>query len=527
MKPVFTFTEIRDIEKQIIEKENFPSIVLMENAGKNSFDIIKREFPELTSRQLFIFCGKGNNAGDGYTLARHLSINNIDFRVVAIEDPSALKGDALINFDTLLKCSQNENMFLNEEDFVKGLRSFSKDSKFLIIDALLGTGISGELSEKYSNAIALINSLRNKFKKSRVVSLDIPSGLMSGQQTNPMVMADVTISMGTMKTEILYGVGKENSGDVFVVPIGVTDSLISKYDTYRKSYVSAEDVSALMPKRRKTSHKYSNGKLLVIGGSKGLSGAVVMSSLSAIKSGAGGVAAAIPASISRILGKKHFDIMRQELEENDEGSIKGDSFEQIIKRMKWADTILLGPGISISPDTKKFVFDVITKSEKNIVIDADALTLIASEMSVLLYRKNDIRIILTPHIGEFARLCRKSADEIQLNRFEMVREFASGYGVNVVLKSETTLSCTTDGEIFVNSTGNQSLAEAGSGDVLSGIIASLFAQTGDAKTAMICGNYLHGLCADLYSAQKGNKQSASPVDILKMIPEAVSFLLHS
>lgn len=525
MEPVFTFNEIRNIENQIIGKDNFPSVVLMENAGKNSFDILQREIKDLAEYNIFIICGKGNNAGDGYTLARHLAINNYEFRVIQAEEQFNLKGDARINYDLLVSCLGSKKAFLTLENFAGIIVNFQKKTKILIIDALLGTGISGNLTEKYKSVISLLNSLRARFKKLVTISLDIPSGLSGGITLGPVIKADMTISMGTMKAELLFGAGKENSGNVYIAPIGVTAELVKKYDSYQKYFIELNDVKKIFPERKKASYKYSNGKVLVIGGSKNLSGAVIMSSISAIKSGAGGVAAAIPESISSFIGKKYFEIMKTPLAETAEGTIAGDSFDKIKQRMEWADTILIGPGISLNEETKKFVFDVVLRSTKDLVIDADALTLLASDTVILKKRNPDIRVILTPHIGEFSKLSKISTDEILANRFEAVRHFASEFNVNVMLKSETSLSCTADGEIYLNSTGNQSLASAGTGDVLSGIVASVFAGSHDPKTAMICGNFIHGLCADLYFEKYKNKQTASPTDFIKLIPESISEIL--
>lgn len=527
MKPAFTFEEIREIEKNIINTDNIPSIILMENAGKNSCDVLLQQFPQISDYKVYIICGKGNNAGDGYTLARHLIIKGYYVTLVQLVEPSELKGDALINYDILKEILSGTDK--GEIIFSFALEYFEKrklrKDKILLIDAILGTGIKGKLDEKFTKAINSINSLRQQNRKMRVVSLDVPSGLMSGEQINPVVSADMTISMGTYKTELLFGAGKENSGDLHVVPIGIDDCLITKYDSSNRKIIEINDVKTLFPKRKKTSFKYSNGKVLIIGGSKGLSGAATMSSLSALKSGAGGVAAAIPDSISSIFSRKLFDIMTLVLDSTNEGSIAPNQFDKLKKRLDWADAVLLGPGISLNEQTKELVFDVISKCEKNLVVDADALTILASGMNVLLNRKLKYEIILTPHLGEFSRLSGVDINEILLNRFEVLKEFVKKYNVNVSLKSETTVNCTSSGEIFINSSGNESLAVIGSGDVLSGIMISLLARTGDAKKTMLCGNFLHGLCADMFSQKYGNKQTGSPQDMIKMIPKAVTELM--
>jgi NAD(P)H-hydrate epimerase len=527
MKPAFTFDEIREIEKNIIYSDNIPSGILMENAGKNSCDLLLEQFPNISDYVIYIICGKGNNAGDGYVLARHLIIKGIYAAIVQLVDPSELKGDALVNYNVLnnILSTADKGEIISSYDLkFLGEKSLAK-SKILFVDAILGTGIKGKLDDKFSKAINSIKALRNLNKKMRIVSLDVPSGLMSGEQINPVINADITISMGTYKTELFFGEGKENSGDVFVVPIGIDDGLISKYDVYNRKIVELSDIKKIFPKRKKTSYKYSNGKVLIIGGSKGLSGAAAMSSLSALKSGAGGVVAAIPSSVSKIFDKKLFEIMTLELQETEEGTIAPNQFDKLKKRINWADSVLIGPGVSINEQTKEFVCKLITDCKKNLVIDADALTFLSSKIELLFNRKYNNEIIITPHLGEFSRLSGKSIEDIKANRFELLRNFAGKYRVNIVLKSETTAICLKNGEMYINSSGNQSLATIGSGDILSGIIVSLLAQTKDVYTALVCGNYLHGLCADLYSDKYGNKQTASPQDIIKLIPNAVTYIL--
>lgn len=529
MIPVFTFDEIRDIEKNIIEKESIPSIILMENAGKNSFDVISKEIKNLGDKDIFIICGKGNNAGDGFTFARHCLVNNIPVTIVLVVEPSNLKGDALINYEILKKIplyGENNGRELSEitfDDFVKRIKKLTKKNS-VIINAILGTGIKGQLDETFSSVIKSLNDLKIS-KSIKIISLDVPSGVMSGEQVNPIINADFTVSMGTYKAELLFNEGKENTGVLHVVPIGITIGLLKKYNSKGIYLIQTSDVNKLFPKRRKTSYKYANGKVLIIGGSRGLSGAIAISGLSALKSGAGGVVAAMPKSISAIFNRKLYEVMTVDLDETNEGTIKSDQYDNIKKRMDWADTVLLGPGISTNEETKEFVFDVIKNCEKDMVIDADGLNLLSSDVLVLKNRKHDNEIILTPHPGEFSRLTGIDTKQILLNRFELLRNFVKEHNVNVALKSETTVSCTRSGDIFINSSGNETLAMAGSGDVLSGIMVSLFSQTRDPKAALICSNYLHGLCADLYAEKTGNKQTASPQDMIKLIPTAVSNIL--
>lgn len=533
MLPVFTFDEIREVERQIIEKDNVPSLLLMENAGKNTFDIIRREIPDLTDFDTFIVCGKGNNAGDGFVIARHFLINELPVTVVPLIDRKDLKGDALINYDLL---TANKSELLTLMTFEQFKKKLLRRKNLLLIDAILGTGIKGKLDDLFSDAINTLLEIKRRSKNVTVVSVDVPSGLMSGEQFNPVVRADLTVTMGSYKTELLFDSGKENSGRLYVVPIGIGDELSGKYNAYNKHICEQNDIRNLFPKRKRTSHKYRNGKVLVIGGSRALSGAVIMSSLSAVKSGAGGVVAAIPKSIVPHFARKLYEVMKVELDETDEGTIAAGQLDRLNKRIDWADVVLLGPGISTNVQTRDFVLDVIENCPKNMVLDADALNLIASDVSILKNRKHNNEIILTPHLGEFSRLMNKDMDEIKSKRFDNVRQFVNEYNISLVLKSETSLCCShiklplkkggeESGAIFINSSGNEALATAGSGDVLSGIIASLFSQTNDVYRAMTCGSYLHGLCSDLYFEKFKNKQTATPQDFIKLIPEAVTRIL--
>lgn len=526
MKPAFTFEEIREVEKKIIELDRVSSLLLMENAGKNSFDVIKEEVKDLDEREIFIVCGKGNNAGDGLAAARHFAVNGNDVKVIMLENQNDLKGDALINFELLSSFSSQRIQFVDFEFLVNFFKKLNKGSKVLIVDAILGTGVKGLIyNEKLLTAIRFLNDVKKKFRNLLIVSLDIPSGLILGEQVNPIAEADLTITMGSIKVELLYGYGKENSGKIRTVPIGIEEELIEKYNVYGKHIVEIADVKAMFPRRKKRSHKYTNGKVLVVGGSKGLSGAVAMSSLSALKSGAGGVTVGVPKSIVKTFNQKFYEIMKAELDEDENGTISSNSFGKIKKRVEWADVVLIGPGMSTSESSKEFFFDFIKRCSKNIVIDADGLNLLSDDITVLKNRNFDNEIILTPHLGEFSRLHKTDIKSIELSRFELVRGFVKEYNVNLSLKSETTISCTNDGDIFINSSGNESLATAGSGDVLSGMISSIFSQTGNPKAAMICGNYLHGLCADMYYDSYGNKQTASPQDFIKLIPGAITKIL--
>lgn len=527
MKPAFTFTEIREAEKAIIEKEGIPSLILMENAGKNAFDVITALYPDIAERTVVIVCGKGNNAGDGFVIARHFLINSIPVVIYNLSQAGEFEGDARINYEILTKLSSKQcSMYHITENDPDILYKFLNNlkGKAIIIDALLGSGIKGNVSGLYEKVIGQINTIKHKNIKIDVVSVDVPSGLGAGNSDGEIIDACHTITMGAVKTNLLYGRGKENSGDLFVVPIGLTSVLLEKYNSYGKYIVEEEDVRSLLPKRKKTSYKYSNGKALVIGGSKGLSGAVIMSSAAALRSGSGAVFAVFPQSISTHFGRKLHEVIKTELPETEEGTISGESFGKITRLLEKADAVLIGPGLSLNSGTAEFLFEVLSKCDKPLVIDADGLTLLAGNLLLLKQRKNK-NIILTPHPGEFSKLSGLTAEEISDDRFIAVRNFAAKYNVNIILKSETSFACTAEGNIYINNTGNEQLATAGSGDVLSGIIVSILAQTKDTKSAMLCGNYIHGRIAEKYSDKTGNRQTALQKNMIDLIPGVITEIL--
>lgn len=529
MKPAFAFKEIREAEKSIIEKEGIPSLILMENAGKNAFDVIVSLYPDIAERAVHIVCGKGNNAGDGFVIARQFIINNIPVHVFNAAMPGELNGDALVNYDILMKQGSpylTVTLIDDKNDAAVYESLLSQKGKILVIDAQLGSGINGRVKGKFERIIDQVNAHSASNKKVSVVSVDVPSGLVASGEQGRLINAEYTITMGAVKTELLFGAGKENSGTLFVVPIGISEGLLDKYNYGGKQIAEENDIRALFPKRKKASYKYSNGRSLIIGGSKGLSGAVIMSSLAALNSGSGAVLAAYPQSISSHFSKKLFEVIKTELPETNDGSITSDAFSYLAAPLKRADAVLIGPGLSLNKHTGQFLCDFIAKCSKPMVIDADGLTLLSENIEILLKRNNNAEIILTPHLGEFQRLSGLSMEEILNDRFTAARDFAAKYNINLVLKSETSFSCLSSGEIYLNDTGNEALASAGSGDVLSGLIVSMLAQTGSAKSAMLCGNYIHGLLAEKYYQKYGNKQSASQQKLISFIPEVITELLN-
>lgn len=516
MRPCFTFEEIRAIEKQIIES-GVPSLILMENAGFRSYHVLKQIISGIEQYEIFIITGKGNNAGDGFVIARHLLIDGYRVNLIPLCDASELKGDAKINFELLLKSGFSDLSFSSFHDI-------NRHKKVIVIDAILGTGSQGSPEGVFAEAIRQLNDLKKRNRKLKIVSVDVPSGLSSGSNLN--VIADYTLTMAIAKSELLFGEAKESAGEIHVIDIGTGSEVFNKLNIFGKFIPELSDIRRMYPKRKKSSYKYSNGRALIIGGSRRLSGAIIMSSLSALRSGCGAVITAYPESISSHLGRKLYEAIKLPLNETEEGSISSDSYDKIMSRIADSDAVLIGPGLSLNEETGELVRNVIMNSARNIIIDADAITHICDSTEIFKKRSQDSEVILTPHIGEFSRLAKVNTSDILRSRFELVRNFCREFNVNVVLKSETSISVLKTGEIYINPTGSEVLATAGSGDVLSGIMVSILAQTKNPMVSMLCANYVHGMTADIYSVRHLIRQTALQRDIIGLIPEALSIVFN-
>ncbi|MCX7877747.1 MAG: NAD(P)H-hydrate epimerase, partial [Ignavibacteria bacterium] len=331
MRSCFTFGETRDVESGIISS-GVPSLLLMENAGANFSFVLKKIFPDLNEFKIFIVTGKGNNAGDGFVIARHLLIDGYDVSLIMLCDSSELKGDVKVNFDLLIKLGFSGLSFSSFGDV-------NNYKKFILIDAVLGTGLSGSPQGIFAEAIVNINKLRASKRKSRVVSVDVPSGLAA--DSDICVNADFTITMGCEKAELLFGKGKESTGEVHIADIGIGSEVFNKMNSFGKFIPDMKDINALFPRRKKSSYKYSNGKALIIGGSRNLSGALIMSSLAALRTGCGAVISAYPESVSSHLGRKLYEAIKLPLNETTDGSLSADSYDKLISQIDNSDAVLI------------------------------------------------------------------------------------------------------------------------------------------------------------------------------------------
>lgn len=512
MKNVFFNNEILATEKKIISSLKIPSVILMENAGKNFTEKLLNRLSETDScveRNFILFAGKGNNAGDGFVIARHLCSKNLKIILIMISDEKDLHGDAALNYAVLRNSKTiSGNIKFYRFRNISDLKKKINFENSIIIDAIFGVGFHGTPDKKLTGLFKFLNGIKSK----TLFAVDVPSGLSHYNQDTEFVKADVTISMGVRKFHTLFYKGKEYSGDIETADIGISENEFTSYNKKKIRFTEENDVSDFFPERKKNSNKYTNGKVLVIAGSKGLTGAVYLSSVSAMKTGAGAVIAAVPESVNDILEIKMTEVMTLPVNETSEGTLSLSSYEKIKTKIKWADTILIGPGLSKNKETMELVRYIVKKNNSRFVIDADAIYAFRENMNLLKGRE----IIITPHFGEFSMLTSIALEELKNNFFEISKNFADKYKICLVLKNSPTI-ITFNNEFIINSNGRENLATAGSGDVLSGIISGFYSQTQNAIGSAVSGTYLHGKCGDKLLKKYGSSSTLAS-DLINEIP---------
>lgn len=514
MRSVFFNSEVLDAEEKIIRNTDIPPIILMENAGANSARLIRKYIRKNKIRECFLLTGKGNNAGDGFVIARHLLTEEIDIHVISLYNFKELKGDALINYRILLNLKRN-SLFIKE---IKGLSNFRKyldrnkiSDKFLIIDAVFGVGFKGELDIHLRKIFNYLNSLKNK----KTIAIDTVSGLKDYNDGSNLLKADMTISMSGKKFNSLFGEGRIMSGIIETVDIGIPETEFDKFNSRKIFETEKNDISAIISPRNINSNKYTNGKLFILGGKPGFSGAVCLSAMSAMRTGSGAVIAGVPESINNILEIKTTEVVTIPLPENKNKCLTKDGFKLISEKIQWSDATLIGPGIGRDKETQELILKILNTFDHNFIIDADGLNALKNNTGI--FRKKKKKVILTPHYGEFSVISGIPAEKIKKDIYNSAKEFAVENNVILVLKNSPTVI--TDGEYFyINSMGRENLATIGSGDVLSGIISSAFSITGNAVNSSLYGCYVHGKCGDILFQESGCNSTLAG-DLVELIPQ--------
>jgi NAD(P)H-hydrate epimerase len=517
MEVVVTSAEMQACDRYAIDTLKIPGLVLMENAGRGVVEMMEKHFGSMMGKTIIVLCGKGNNGGDGYVVARHLFNRGAKVIVLLLWKPSEQKGDAKINFESIQKIASKfkKNGMLQIKE-LKSSRVFRLlPNADIIIDAIFGTGFSGEVRESYNSVIKWVNKAGGK-----KVSIDIPSGVNAdnGEVSNVAVKADLTVTMALRKIGLITGEGKSYAGKVEVVDISMPMEIVNlqKPKTF---VVHADDVRKVLPTRSLNAHKHSVGKIFVLAGSPRFTGAAAMTASTAMKAGAGAVILGTPNSVYPIIAKKLTEVMVEPLPDTEEGTLSLAAYDKILNHLKWADLLICGPGISRNQETCQLIWRLILEYNKKILIDADGLNNLSEKISFL---KNHTsrEIIITPHTGELSRLTGLLSTEIEKNRVTIARQIAKQFRLTIVLKGASTITASEDGNVYINSTGNPGMASAGMGDVLAGLIGGLWAQGMNRTEAAYAGVYLHGYAGDMAKNKYGEK-SLLAMDVQGFLPKSI------
>jgi len=524
MQSVFTTAQSRAFDKYLIEDIGIPSPALMENAARAALDVLQDWLGVPGTSEIVIVCGVGNNGGDGMALARLLIEQSHNVTVFLAGDKSKLSVDAKIQYEILSKLIDPDEIYTFEkaEDIIEIV-----DGVDIIIDALIGTGSNGAPRGAIAEGIKAIQMLQG-VAGAKVLAIDIPSGFdadhgafEADESSQHIVRADRTVSMAALKIGFYQADSKIFTGDVSIAALGAKPSF-SEESKERAYLMNARDAANGIRAFRYTSSKMDRGRVLAVCGSRGMTGAAIMSASAALKTGCGLVTVAIPESQRTIVAQAMPELMTHGLNAETVGSPDLHAWDELQGEFKRADAILIGCGLPVILGTTALMLRIISNVEKPMVIDAGALSALQGHLDIIKNRKDPT--ILTPHIGELARLVDRPWQEVDRDRLEFGRQIAKEYGCIVVVKGEPVQTIASDGMAYINSTGNVGLATGGTGDVLAGMIVSLLAQTpDDPLIAARTGVYLHGLAGD-FAAQEKTTHGMTATDVITYLPNAFKAL---
>lgn len=515
MIPLYSADQVRKADEYSISKLEIPGITLMENASRSIFNFILEKIPGLDHSFSFgILCGKGNNGGDGFALARHLVNDGFNVHVLSFANLKELKGESEVNaliLNNLLKHYPASKLTI----FKKPGDVHKLKKANVIIDAMLGTGAKGKLREPYKSVVQTVN----QFDAYRV-AVDLPSGLDVESSTGDVIFsADFTITLGELKTGLFYGKGYVNAGEVSKGYIGMGNEYFN--DLHVENYlIEPEDAFVGIPIKAMDSHKYSAGKVLTIAGSGNLPGAACLTANSVLLAGGGASILAFPKSIKSIAQTKLGSAVVHSYEDAGTEVLSDANLDELKDRLEWADVIAIGPGLGRDETTQKAVLKILKNySTKKFIIDADAVFALRKK-----YKNVNLKNkILTPHHKEFADLLNISVPELQNNLLQKGKEFAKQTAAYLVLKGAPTMIFTPKGETLINTTGNPGMSSFGVGDVLTGIIAAFTANGEDMEDSLISAVYIHSLAADLLYDEK-TELGITAESLMDNLPGAIKFI---
>lgn len=513
---LFSSAQMASVDRRSIEGMGVPGIRLMERAGRAVYREAKMGLGGALGKRVAVVCGPGNNGGDGFVVARLLRADDALVRAYLLAEKAKVKGDALINMRRAMETDLEISEVVDGED-LKAMAAWIKKCD-LVVDAIFGTGIRGNVTGIAAEAIDSINS-----SSVPAISVDIPSGVEgnSGRALGSSVQAKATVTFGLPKVGHFFFPGKSLRGKLILADIGLPSEAVDA-EPCSLFLTTLGEASDLLPKRLPNAHKGNCGRVLIIAGSAGFTGAAAMTAYGALRSGAGLVTVGIPRSLNDVLGAKLTEPMTLPLPEvRKRRCLSLRAIGDILLFEKKADIMAIGPGISTYHETVELIRRILVKGKRPAVLDADALNSLAGDISPL--RDCERELIITPHPGEFARLTGAPLGEIISDPVGTSRKLSDDIGKVVVLKGAPTVIASPCGEVYVNPTGNAGMATGGSGDVLTGIIAALWGQGLSPLDAARCGAFVHGLAGDLARDAKG-ELGMSACDIVDFLPEAIGVL---
>lgn len=503
--------QMRNIDRAAEEIASIPSIVLMENAAIACVEELKKDF-ELSKHTVAVFCGKGNNGGDGLAIARHLYNLGVKVKIYLVSG-NDFSGDAKINYEIVNSMDIALDTITDTDGLEYVIRSYD-----IIVDAILGTGISGTVRGNAFEVIKLINE-----NARYILSVDVPSGINSdsGEICGICINANKTVTFAAYKVGMFMYPAADSVGEVIVKGISIPQNVIDSQNV-QLNLADSEFARSVIKPRENNSQKSDYGKLLIIAGSVGMSGAAYLAAQSALKSGAGLITLACPKTINKILEVKTTEVMTLPLCDID-GHLDYLASNEILSRLDSFDAVLIGPGLGRERSVFEVVKTVLQNSKVPVVADADALFAISRDKGIL--RDCDCELIFTPHAMEMSRLTGLEIQYIEANRLEVSKEFCEETGATLLLKGHHTIVTAQSLEQYISNTGNPGLATGGSGDVLAGIIAALVARGIDCAQAAAVGDYIHGTAGDIAKERFG-MESMSAEDVIECLPEAFCRILQ-
>jgi ADP-dependent NAD(P)H-hydrate dehydratase / NAD(P)H-hydrate epimerase len=496
--------EIQNMDRDAIQKYGISDELLMENAGMAVCQTIAKKLG-IRNRHFLIFCGTGNNGGDGLVVARKLYSNGAHIKLCILSNPEKYKGAALKNWQIIQKI----DLPILIMPSIEKVKSLIKSDN-IIVDAIFGTGLTRDITGTYFQVIQLINQMSNP-----VISIDIPSGINgnNGTISGIAIKADYTITFGLPKMGNILYPGYEYGGNLSISHISFPPALYESEDL--KTQIN---IPLAIPDRQKDGHKGTFGDALFIAGAHNYYGAPYFSSLSFLKAGGGYSRLAAPASVVPYISTKASEIVFLPQKETDSGSISLNNFDELLACSEKMDVVILGPGLSLQEETQVLVRKLIVEIKKPLLIDGDGLTALSHDISIL--NKRQQPTILTPHSGEMARLIKQTTQKIKEDPIHIIQEFTHNYNTICMLKGAHSIIGLPNGEIYINMTGNSGMASAGSGDVLTGTIAAMFTLGLPIVSAVRQGTLVHGFAGDLAAQEKG-EDGITAQDILESLPQAV------